>query len=342
MLEHSLFDRSLSDRSRIAVSVVICVYTEERWDSLLAAVDSALRQDLPPVDVLVVVDHNQVLLDRLVDRFASTPDVTVLANAGTRGLSGGRNTGVAAARGEIVAFLDDDAVAQPDWLSWNADGYADPAVMGVGGLTLPVWASGRRPRWYPEEFDWVHGATYRGMPTGRARVRNVLGGNASFRRRAFDVAGGFDAGIGRGADAGRPGESKPLGGEETELCIRIQQADPEAVFLFDDRSVIHHQVPRQRERFGYFRTRCWAEGLSKAQVAGSVGAGDGLSSERRYVTRTLPSGIARGLVRAVRGDLAGLGSAGAITVGGLVTAAGYAVGSLRRIRPDGGGTGGAQ
>lgn len=323
------------------MSVIVCAYAEDRWESLLSAVASVLAQDLPPVDVLVVVDHNPELCRRLLERFADSKQVTVLPSSRQQGLSGARNTGIEAARGSIVAFLDDDAVAEPDWLRWFADGYTDPAVMGVGGRTVPVWSSGRRPRWYPEEFDWVHGATYRGMPTGRARVRNVLGGNASFRRCAFDRVGGFDSALGRGSDAGadrsrsrpRPwprSRPRPLGGEETELCIRIQQADPDAVFLFDDRSVIHHLVPPARERFGYFRARCWAEGLSKAAVAGSVGAGDGLSSERHYVTRTLPSGMARGLRRALRGDLAGLGTTAAIAVGGLVTASGYLLGTVRQ------------
>lgn len=312
------------------VSVIICVYTEDRWHDLLAAVDSALKQSLPPLEVLVVVDHNPRLLTRLRARMAGAESVQVLANSHTRGLSGGRNTGIAAARGRIVAFLDDDAVAERDWLRWFADGFAEPEVMGVGGLTLPVWDSGRRPGWYPQEFDWVHGATYRGMPTGRARVRNVLGGNASFRRSVFESVGGFSAGIGRGADAGGDGRPvRPLGGEETELCIRIHQELPGSVFLFDDRSVIHHRVPIERERFGYFRTRCWAEGLSKAQVAGRVGTGDGLSSERYYVSRTLPAGIWRGLAETLRGDVAGLARAAAITSGGLITAVGYVLGSLQ-------------
>ena len=315
------------------VSVIICVYTEDRWADLLAAVESALDQSQPAVEVLVVVDHNQRLLDRLGEQLAGNPSVVVLPNKQTRGLSGGRNTGIAAARGQIIAFLDDDAVAERDWLRWFVDGFADPEVMGVGGLTLPVWASGTRPAWYPQEFDWVHGATYLGMPTGRARVRNVLGGNASFRRAAFDIAGGFSCGIGRGADAGDDGRPvRPLGGEETELCIRIKQGAPDAVFLFDDRSVIHHKVPPARERFAYFRTRCWAEGLSKAQIAGSVGAGDGLSVERYYASRTLPVGIFRGFREALRGDVRGLVRAAAIASGGLITAGGFAQGSLRRKR----------
>jgi glycosyltransferase involved in cell wall biosynthesis len=308
------------------VSVVICVYTEDRWEDILAAVSSVRAQSRPPLETLLVVDHNTALLDRLSSQYKDADDVRVLANAGPRGLSAGRNTGIAASRGEVVAFLDDDAVAERDWLRRFAEAYADPRVMAVGGRTVPVWASGRRPAWFPEEFDWVVGCTYKGLPPGRVRVRNVLGGNASFRRSAFDAAGGFATGI------GRDGDKRPLGCEETELCIRLTRARPEAILLIDDRAVIHHRVPGAREHFRYFRTRTFAEGLSKALVARSVGADKGLESERRYTTRVLPAGVARGLRDALLARTGGAGRAGAIVAGVLTAAGGYAVGSLRARR----------
>ncbi|MFE1860258.1 glycosyltransferase family 2 protein [Streptomyces anandii] len=315
------------------ISVVICVYTEDRWEDILAAVSSVRAQSRPALETLLVVDHNQALLDRLTEEYEESGDrpraggpVRVLANAGPRGLSAGRNTGIAASRGEVVAFLDDDAVAERDWLRRFAEGYADPRVMAVGGRTVPVWASGRRPVWFPEEFDWVVGCSYRGQPPGRVRVRNVLGGNASFRRTAFDAAGGFATGI------GRDGDKRPLGCEETELCIRLTRARPDAVLLIDDRAVIHHRVPGAREHFRYFRTRTWAEGLSKALVARSVGADKGLESERRYTTRVLPAGVARGLRDALLARPGGAGRAGAIVAGVLTAAGGYAVGTVRARR----------
>ncbi|MER5718582.1 glycosyltransferase family 2 protein [Streptomyces sp. NPDC002132] len=311
------------------VSVVVCAYTEDRWDDILAAVASVRAQSRPALETVLVVDHNQALTDRLTEEFASAGsraaegEVRVLSNSGPRGLSAGRNTGVAAARGDVIAFLDDDAVAERDWLRWFAAGYDDPRVMAVGGLTLPVWASGRRPVWFPEEFDWVVGCSYRGLPPGRVRVRNVLGGNASFRRTAFDLAGGFATGI------GRDGDRHPLGGEETELCIRLSRARPDAILLVDDRAVIHHKVPEARERFAYFRARTYAEGLSKALVARSVGAAKGLESERRYTTRVLPSGVARGLRDAALARRGGARRAAAIITGTLTAAAGYAAGTTR-------------
>ncbi|MFF3908963.1 glycosyltransferase [Streptomyces sp. NPDC001848] len=313
------------------ISVVICVYTEDRWEDILAAVTSVRAQSRPARETLLVVDHNEALLERLAREYKEAREdgsVRVLANAGPRGLSAGRNTGIAASHGEIIAFLDDDAVAERDWLKHFAEGYEDPRVMAVGGRTMPIWASGRRPAWFPEEFDWVVGCTYKGLPPGRARVRNVLGGNASFRRSAFDAAGGFATGI------GRDGDKRPLGCEETELCIRLTRARPDAILLIDDRAVIHHRVPEPREHFTYFRTRAYAEGLSKALVARSVGAGRGLETERRYATRVLPAGVGRGLRDALLARPGGAGRAGAIVAGVLTAAGGYLVGSVRARRGD--------
>lgn len=324
------------------ISVVICAYTERRWDDIHAAVASVRAQRHAPYEIVLVVDHNPALHARLAD---SLPDVVVVENQEDRGLSGGKNTGVAVARGDVVAFLDDDAVAAPGWLAAFAEHYTDPAVAGVGGLTLPLWPgsptspdlqqdhplyhgalveAGRRPGWFPEEFDWTVGCTYRGMTPGP--IRNLMGGNASFRREMFAVAGGFNSGI------GRTFHKRPLGCEETEFCIRLRQRSPESELVYDDRAAIWHRVPVERARFAYFRERCYAEGLSKALVTRSVGTQDGLASERAHALKTLPRGAARGLGDALRGEAAGLGRAVAITVGLTWTAWGYAIGSATGAR----------
>jgi glucosyl-dolichyl phosphate glucuronosyltransferase len=313
---------SVEDQNTIGhgFSVVICTYTEKRWEQVQAAINSACAQSMPAKEVIVVVDHNPSLYARLS---VALSGVRVVESSGAPGLSGAKNTGVALARGDIVAFLDDDAIAESDWLRFFSDSFADPHVIGVGGLVLPRWET-QRPRWFPAEYDWVVGCNHLRMPPFRAQVRNLMGGNMSLRREAFDLAGEFRNGIGRTVG------KRPLGCEDTEFCIRLSHQAPTTLLLFESRAVIRHLVPAARCRFSYFTSRCFGEGLSKAVVVSIVGSRDGLSAERDYTTRILPRGIARNITDLLHGDLWGLARAGTIVTGLAVTVAGYLVGSLRK------------
>jgi GT2 family glycosyltransferase len=298
------------------VSVVVCTYTERRWDDLVEAVASLRSQSQPPDEIVVVVDHNPALLARARQ---AMPDVQVVENSGQQGLSGARNSGSAAARGSLIAFLDDDAVADRDCLARQLAWCAQPNVLGAGGRVDPIWLS-PRPGWFPEEFDWVVGCSYRGLPERAAPVRNLFGGCMMLRREVLEAVGGFRT------DLGRVG-ALPAGCEETELCIRARQQAPQGVFIYEPQSVIGHKVTAARLRVDYFLARCRGEGVSKARVAAVVGAQDGLSTERGYVWRTLPRGVGRGLADlVVRRDIYGAARAAMIGLGLTATALGYAQG----------------
>ena len=307
----------------LSVCVVICAYTCDRWDDVLAAVASVRSQRTAPEEIVVVVDHNPDLYSRLRPVL---PDVTVVENRYQRGLSGGKNTGVEVTSSDVVAFLDDDAVAHPDWLGHLRDAYADDCIVGVGGTTLPLWESAR-PRWFPEEFDWVLGCTFTGQgtragpkPPGRQRLlpsRGFLGGRW----------------VPEPTSAGPPRSSRPLGCEETEFCIRVSQHRPDWTFVFEPRAVIWHRVPAARERFDLFPLSMLRRGI----VEGGRDAQRG--RRRRALGRAAGTPLAPS--RAVwRGGSArhcaeiapGSERSCAIAVGLLAAAAGYARGgvSLRR------------
>jgi GT2 family glycosyltransferase len=305
-----------------AISVVIPCFSDERFEDVLAGAEALRRQTFPPAETVVVVDHNPALLRRLR---RSLPDIRVIGSRRPRGSSGARNTGIASTRGEIVAFFDDDAAPDPECLERLAAHYADERVVGVGGGVSPGWRSAR-PRWFPEEFDWVVGCSYRGLPDRPAAQRNLLGAAMSFRRDALEAAGGFSA------EMARTG-THPLGVDDTEACIRVRRSLPGSILLYAPEARACHRVSAARESLRYFCTRCLAEGRAKAALTSVSGLGESLSSERVYVLRVLPAGVVRGVADTVTGrDLAGVERSLAILVGLLLTTTGYVAGMLQLSR----------
>lgn len=296
------------------MGAVVCAYSDERRAELAAAVQSLIAQDRPLDEIVVVIDHNDGLLSHAKEMFAPR-GVKVLANAGKQGLSGARNTGVEAIGTAVIGFLDDDAAAATDWSELIGAAYTDSSVIGVGGSIVPYWET-QRPRWFPEEFLWVVGCTYRGMPTERSEVRNMIGANMSLRREAFEIAGAFST------DVGRVGK-KPVGCEETELCIRALSAIDDSQIIYEPAATVSHLVTAERATWRYFRERCYMEGISKAQVVRMAGAGRGLSSERSYSTRVLPMGVLRGIGDLFRARPAGVARAAAIIAGLTITTFGF-------------------
>lgn len=300
-----------------STSIVICAYSTDRWYELDAAVRSCLTQTTRPDQVIVVVDHNEELRRRAVRDLIG---VTVLSNTSASGLSGARNTGVAAATADTVVFLDDDAYADPTWLEHLTAPLHDPAVAGVGGWIEPHFEV-RPKEWFPEEFNWVVGCSYPDLPPTGGELRNPIGANMALRREVFSSVGGFRS------DLGRVGKV-PLGCEETELCIRYAATHPTRRMVMVREALVHHRVPASRLSWRYFLARCWAEGLSKATVASLVGSSAGLSSERRYAWRTLPCAIFRRVRRLPHTPRRSLVQIGAIVAGTLTAAAGWVRGKV--------------
>ena len=261
------------------VSVVICAYTERRLDALRRAIRSAAAQSRPPLEIIVVIDHNPALAAAVGEL---PPGARLIENGDEQGLAGARNSGVAAARGELVAFLDDDAEAEPGWLDGAVRALERHAATGVGCAILPRWEGGTAPRLLPPAFWWVCGCDYSGLPDD-GEIRNPIGAAMLVRRDAMDAVGGFSTGLGRiGASA--------TGCEETELAIRIRQRLPGATFVRTADARVHHEVPRDRQTLRYLLRRCFHEGRSKRWVAQHVGTESALSAERTYLVRQVLGG----------------------------------------------------
>lgn len=302
----------------LTISVVLCAYTEKRWQDLLAAVHSVRRQTLSAYEIILVIDHNPRLLQRAQDWLTG---IIIVENSDISGLRGARNSGVARARGEVIAFLDDDAIAEPGWLAALSQGYRDARVLGTGGAVKPLWVK-QEPAWFPEEFYWVVGCSYKGMPLQDAPVRNPIGANMSFRREVFATVGNFTTGL-----TENHGPQHAGGCEETELSIRAYQEWPQRAIIYHPRASILHRVPPERACWRYFCRRCFSEGFAKAALAQRLGSRVALASERSHMLHTLPRGIVQNIQECLEtGDLKKLVRAGAIVAGLSITALGYFLG----------------
>jgi glycogen synthase len=298
--------------ARPRITVIICAYTSERWNDLVAAVESVQHQSLSADEIVIVIDHCPALLARARDRFVGP---IIVENSGSQGLSNARNTGIAVATGDLLAFLDDDAVADGGWLQALCGAMDAPQVVVAGGYVVPAWLD-HKPRWLPEEFYWVVGCTHRGVPTQIAEIRNPIGASMMIRREVFDTVGTFSS------EMGRVG-TLPVGCEETELCIRARQQMPNARIMFVPDAVVDHNVPAKRTTWRYFSARCYAEGISKAMMSRMVGSKDGLSAERAHVLKTLPYAVFRSLGDVFKGDVYGIARAFTIVAGLFITILGY-------------------
>ena len=239
------------------VSVIICCYTEERLQDIREAVASVQAQTRRPEEIILAVDNNRALYERLREEWAG--EVAVVLNDTSRGLSATRNVGIAATQGDLIAFLDDDAVAEPEWLANLITLFEDPKVIAAGGQAILNWVKSR-PMWFPEDLDWVVGGSFIGLPLyRRAVVQNPHGHNMCFRKEVFYQVGNFDSSVGRVGEGAQAGE-------EAELCLRIKRQLPDRKIIYEPSSLIHHKVPAARGRWRYLINRSYQEGICKARI----------------------------------------------------------------------------
>ncbi len=318
----SPIQRSACTAHASLASVIICAHTDRRRRQLSEAVDSVRAQRPQPKETIVVVDHSPSLF-----AWARTNlDAIVIENHQPPGASGARNTGADAAGGEVLVFLDDDALCRPGWLEELLAPLERPDVVGVGGRTDPIWDAGR-PVWFPDALLWLVGASYPGQldgPSNGQPTRNVWTVNMAVRTEVFRAVGGFRNGFGKLGSVSAP--------EDTDLSQRVSDRwSGRRWHLAADARVGHH-VPPDRATAGFLLRRSFSEGAGKAALTKLRGR-RALRTEAGYLTRAVPASVVSELRQCLRGDIAGLGRIGALLVGVAATGAGYGFALIRRPAP---------
>lgn len=275
------------------------------------------NQTLKPKEIILVLDPG----DELAEFYRSQiPEFVKILISERKGLSSARNTGVNHSTGEIVAFIDDDAMADKKWIEQLAPVYDEFEVVGVGGTTISKWED-KRPFWFPEELDWIVGCSYKGQPSLRATIRNPIGCNMSFRRLVFEKVGLFREDIGRFG-------TTPLGDEETEFSIRVLNKIPFSKIVHLPSAIVYHKVTKNRGRLKYLWTRSFYEGISKATITHKFGRSEALSTEDQYMKYLFSIGIPSKLKKIYK--LENIGKLFALFLSMFGVFAGFIVGRIIR------------
>lgn len=236
------------------VSVVICTYSTERYNDFVEAVQSVLNQTYDPIELVLVIDGNPKVFDQAEKEFSNNKGIILHYNETNRGISFSRTKGAELASGDVVAFIDDDAVAARTWIEELARVYEDRDAVAVGGRLKGEWVAGE-PAFLPEEFYWLIGVTPRGFADDMEEVRNTYGSNLSFRRDVFLEAGGFDENTGLKADS-------KVQAHEAPVCLRVQENTGKGV-VYNENAVVYHKIFGYRTDLRWLLDRAFWQGYSK-------------------------------------------------------------------------------
>jgi glucosyl-dolichyl phosphate glucuronosyltransferase len=306
----------------LSAAVIICTSARDRSPLLHACIDSVFDGTRRPEELFVVVDGDRSLEVELAHSL--DPAARVLPSAG-HGLSAARNTGLAAAASDLVAFIDDDAEADRGWLESLVRAFAsDRDLVGSGGPVLPRWGAERR--WMPDELLWVVGCTYQGHRKDAGPMRNPIGCNMAFRRRSLVSAGGFCTTF------GKDGRSLQTC-DETELGLRLERVHGPGRIVYAPDASVHHFVPSARISWRVLVRRSISEGIAKGRLR-RLYRNDALGPERDYVRLLVFASVPR-LIREsvqVRDPQRAVGAM-AIAASLLIAGAAFVAGLAREASP---------
>jgi glycosyltransferase involved in cell wall biosynthesis len=231
----------------ISISAVVC--TDARPDLARRAIRSLVEQDYPRsrFEILLVTSSLPAAPSRSAMRLIDEPHP---------GLARARNRALTEARSPVVAYLDDDAIAEPGWLHALARAYEEERdADAVGGRIDLEWTAPRPEWWRPELDDTFNRLDLSENRTRLFYPRYPYGTNLSLRVDTARRLGGFREDLGRA-------NGRLLAGEEAELLLRIEKAG--GTVLFEPRARVRHLAPADRATRGYVRRRAFWHGYSHA------------------------------------------------------------------------------
>lgn len=281
----------VSSTALVRASIIICTYDEARINDLEKCIASLLKQSVDALELLLVVDHNRKLYNDLMAKYVD-PRIRILLNdSSARGQASTMNYGVRSSRAPIVCFIDDDSIADQNWISEILSAY-DDQTLSVGGRIEPIWAC-RRPAYLPKELYWIVGCTGDYLGNTAVETRNLWSSNLSYKATVFGKVGSFLETLG--------GFGDPLfQGEDAEFGLRVLEIAGKGV-RYQPTAIVYHKVGADKVAFRSLLRRCYEQGYAKAYICRLHGNSRALFIEREYLRRLFASSSRR-LMRVLTGS----------------------------------------
>jgi len=234
----------------VKISVIVCTHNRSAY--LQKAVLSLMKQSLPMKDYEIIVVDNAS-----TDNTKESVDNSVIYMYESRlGLSHARNTGLSIALGKYVAYLDDDAIASPDWLENILKVFAKTDSGAIGGRVLPIWESAR-PSWLADNMLSSLSLLDSKEKMNCSNDSLLFGVNIAFQTKLLKDIGGFDTSLGRVGD-------KLVGDEETLVQRKLLDLGYSCLY-HPDLCVYHHVSPERLNKNWFIKRSFWG-GVSSAAV----------------------------------------------------------------------------
>ena len=244
----------------LSLSIVITSYTLERLKDIYELLESIKNQIHKRIEVIFVAERSPELLEKVKDYAEANgmANLTPVFNNGSQGQSAARNLGVKNAKGDIIAFVDDDVLLFSDWARETVKSYEDGSIIGVTGPASPLWEN-ESMSWLPQELYWITSCTDFIRFTQPQAVRNAGGMNMSFRREAFNYCC-FSQDFGHIAKA-----HKKVGPvvDDAEFSINLRLKSGKTI-LFNPKVQVKHRVYSYRLCERFIRGQAYWQGYSKA------------------------------------------------------------------------------
>ena len=274
----------MSSQRQLAATVAIC--TANRSARLAETLATVMPLAAAAAAELLVVDNGSTddtpaVLERSAGE-AAISGVRFRRVAEPRiGLSAARNRAVRESSGDLLLFLDDDALPGPGWIESYLGLFRDESVDAAGGPIAPIW-SAALPGWLEERFRPYLSAWDRGPEPHELRYNEYpRGANLAIRRSSFGRFGDFLEQLGRKGASLRSCE-------EIEFCLRLERAGRRIVYL--PAAGVRHHVAVERLTLDWMARRFAAQGFSEAILewrhAGFAGLARGLARSRRVAAET--------------------------------------------------------